>query len=91
MKAIEAVSDANGVTLKMFGADPIIIQRPGNVSVSEWLEFWGYKAPPSPRDGWSRPFTKEDVEGNNRRRLTAMEELRQVEDRLGLGNSEERN
>lgn len=68
---IDCDTDYDKVTIRMTGEPPVIMVRPAGVPVKEWLDFWGVKRNPEFRTG--KPFTAEDAEANNRRRLENME------------------
>jgi hypothetical protein len=55
------------VEIKMLGEKPITIMKPASVSLQEWNSFWRLKRPNAHTT--YPPFTKEDAEANNNRRL----------------------
>lgn len=71
---IEAITDYDKVTIKMVGAEPVVIQRPQGVTIREWQLFWGLSDYPRPPFNKSR-FSQADAEANNRRRLEQAENV----------------
>lgn len=65
-RSISCITDFDKVTIKMAGCDPLVIQRPKSVTITEWNEFWGVTLYPAMPYGG---FTQEDVRLNNERRV----------------------
>lgn len=72
---IEAITDYDKVTIKMVGADPVVIQRPQSITIREWQLFWGLPDYPPSCGGYKSRFTQADADANNRRRLEQLENV----------------